>query len=454
MDEMVLSPATGLRESQTRQDMVPWLNKKRKYRFTATIGWAMFQPERLARALPADSSVAQALGFAALANTIFLILGIGVVLAIGLGMAFLGAATGGRAGPTIAGILVGGVATLVVLPAGFLLILFLWSLVTHGLLSVLGSPVGGLKRTVESLAYSSGANILTGIPCLGVYASMVSWIWWVVSGSIMVCRLHRVRGWVAAVAVALPPLIAMGTFIGLMIWMIVGPMRSGIAASAAMTASTPITTAIDASARVTSLSAAMPGPSASRAKSAEILRLVGTGKLPVDLLVSSDSKGQRDALSTEAVWLRSLAKMNEDERAAAIEQAVHDLGDGTMCFRMGDFVIVCDEDGAWEHAQGAGGVWVVVCIPKQLLAEARAVYSQTTGASGNASVGMSGAPVEWVAFAAATRAGGTDFLTGATLPGLLTLQNTTRKGVGLPPLPDLMTIPEVKIPPDLPTVGE
>lgn len=223
MDEMVLLPAEGWKEEQTRAEEVPWLKRKKVGFFRAwfgTIAMAMTHPGRLIRALPVDGQSWRAFWFALMTNFCFMFVGIalGWVLLIVLMVVFSAAAGGGSGG---GGAIAGGAAfatglfTLIPL-LFFALLLSLWAIAAHGLLRLTGPTRYGPLRTFDAVCYANGANILMAIPCFGVYFQAVAWIWPGVSATIMLRETHGVSGWRAAFAVFLPPIAAIGSLIALM----------------------------------------------------------------------------------------------------------------------------------------------------------------------------------------------------------------------------------------------
>lgn len=194
MDEMVLRPADGVDEIQTRVEHAPWLERSERgfiRAWFATVGLAMVNPPKLMRGTPRDSSAASAWGFALLTNAVafgstalFMSL---VFLAM---MLFWG--MGGGAPDVMAG-------AFMLIPAfvGFvvhMLVLVLWGPVTQGLLRLTNrrrTRLERMGRTYQALCYASGANVITALPCLGVY---IGWLWWAISAVFTVRQVHGIRG--------------------------------------------------------------------------------------------------------------------------------------------------------------------------------------------------------------------------------------------------------------------
>lgn len=437
MDEMTLLPAAGLSERHTRPDEVPWLSKAATWRMFRTIGWAMFQPGRLARALPPEPSPGRALFFSAIVNTIFGLLGLGVIFIFSAVMAAAAASRSGgvAAGLTVvAGIIFG---LVFVVPVAFALLVCLWALLTHGLLCLFARPAGGLRRTAECLAYASGANALSGVPCLGAYVSMIMWIWWAVSGAIMLSVTHRVRGWAAALAALIPPLLVFAvaiTFVALGLFgaITAAQRRVQSAQAAAQTAAN-----VDAAARVVEMWKSIPEP-APGAPAPTPLELVGSGDLSPELLIPSAPDGTRDEHGSAAVWLRRLASVPEAEAAAMVERAMETVPDDAAAYRAGDFIIFAVPAGEWRRQPDASGVWDVMCLPATIAAMLPAPDQTLSG--------MDDSTMEF-RVEVITATGRAESLPLVMLRAEVGLQNDLRVKLGLPEIPDPASVPSAAIPP-------
>ncbi len=220
MDDMVLLPTEGLEEEQTQTFRPAWLDRKKRgvvRSWFSMVGVALTSPGRLIRATPVDSSLPAAFWFAVF--TQFLI-SVGMLLPFFIVPAVMLLATGSGPGGRLFAIAPVGA----IMAAGALAIvplLGLWGLLAHGLLRLTGPTFAGPRRTCQALCYSSGANALTGIPCLGYY---VGWIWWLVSAVVMVKEGQRVRGPRAAFAVLTGPLLSIAGLIGLYVWFMISVM--------------------------------------------------------------------------------------------------------------------------------------------------------------------------------------------------------------------------------------
>ncbi|MCE7973401.1 MAG: hypothetical protein DYG92_03605 [Leptolyngbya sp. PLA1] len=224
MDECVLLPAAGVREELTRADENPWLVRARLGRakaWFASLGRAMTQPGRLIEATPTGSG--WGLGYAVLTNLIFTLVGwAGFIIFI---VIISAVAAGGRGGmrPMLGvggGIGAGALSVVLFLGLGIVA----WIGLTHWLLRITGGSAYPIARTAQAICYSSGANVLSAVPCLSLYIWPLALIWWAVSATMMVAKGQKVHGGRAAFAVLTPPgvvvLAAVGGFTWFMFWSI------------------------------------------------------------------------------------------------------------------------------------------------------------------------------------------------------------------------------------------
>lgn len=206
MDDMVLLPTEGVKEEQTKVDTMPWLERKSTSFIKAwwlTVKRGMTAPSALMRATPIGSPGISAVWFAVTVNVLAMLVGFGSLLIFGFVISGAFRGGGGRMGAAFGGGLL--ITFLgVTLLSG--LMVFLWALSTHFLLSLGGPRAGSLSRTIHALGYSAGPMVLGAVPCLGVYISFVGWIWWLISATLMLKEAQRVSGGRAAFAVLTPPI--------------------------------------------------------------------------------------------------------------------------------------------------------------------------------------------------------------------------------------------------------
>lgn len=209
MDDAVLLPTEGVAEEITVSEPMPWLERHRLGFFKSmfqTIGKSMVSPDRLINATPENSPIGRALSFAVVTNTLYFIFSgvpfFGFLFGFGgggSGVGMVGAAIGG-----FAGMLLGWAVSLVV-------ICYVWTALVHLILRMSGDTPHPFNRTLTAIFYSSGANGLLAIPCMGQY---ISPLWWLVSACIMVKSAQKATGLRASLAVCIPPVLAFAITIG------------------------------------------------------------------------------------------------------------------------------------------------------------------------------------------------------------------------------------------------
>lgn len=214
MDEMVLLPAEGVREEQTEGHRQPWLERGTRRGFWSawfgTIGHALVMPGRLMKATPPESPAGKATAFFAITQLAVSIVSVApfmifMILPISMG------AGGGSTMSQILDALLGMGIFFGVMAIAWFISLLLTTGATHGILLITGGCAHGFKRTYQALCYSSGANAVTSVPCLGAY---FGWIWWLVSACIAVKEGQRVHGGRAALAVLTFPVLSLVLVIG------------------------------------------------------------------------------------------------------------------------------------------------------------------------------------------------------------------------------------------------
>ncbi|MCK4660646.1 MAG: YIP1 family protein [Phycisphaerae bacterium] len=347
MDEMVLLPAEGLEEEQTEVEQMPWLNRSKRgvvRGWFSTVGMALVGPGRLMRLTPLHSSTASAWWFTFFTHMLLMLVGVTpfVVLSVGIGLfGGLGATPGFMEmgiGASMGGVfLLGAVAV-----AG---------LITHGLLMMTGKTAGGLGRTYHAICYSSGANVVMLIPCLGWY---LGWVWWVVSAVLMVRQGQKVGGARAALAVLTFPLLSIAGFIAFSVW--------------AVTFSATPTTTFGTGATVGSVSEtrvvldavlnyaeqhAGQGPD-------HAIQLVDEDFLAAwDLLVVETDTQQAD-VPLGQTSLDGFAFLTRVQKDRLVRESIAALPDGIVAHRLGDFVFTYH---GMDLATANNTSWVVIMWP-------------------------------------------------------------------------------------------
>ncbi len=420
MDAMVLLPAEGYSEEQTAAATNPWLVKGQPLlrKWMRTIGMSLAHPGQLIDGTPLESSRGSAWKFALLTNVAAIGIGVGLwsVLQAGM-MAAMGA---GGAGAPGAGILLvsmlgcgllGGV-------VGFFVFAFLWAAMAHVLLLLTGGGTRGFVRTLQVILYSSGANAIGAVPCLGFY---VSWIWWAVSAAIMLKRGHRIGGARAALAACAAPVCLVVVGVGLLLFPVMMTARTAAAAAAAGGAGPGAPGAggqfafADSSSRevVASMTRALQARARSEgAWPQHAAELLNIGLTP-DAFVGPISPTQPSDVTAAGESLQALQEADRAERTLALDSIAAAMPEDVVAHRVGDFVFTYH--GAPVEADGR--LWLVIQSPAP----------SELSAPGEIVVGVAD--------------GSTRVYPAVALPAILEGQNAVRAELGMPPLwhPDFVS---------------
>lgn len=405
MDEMILSPAPGTSEEQTSLRL-PWLERRergwlRAWLSTARI--ALFAPSQLMKAVPADSSGWEAFRFVFL--NLVPVLTIACIPVVIFDVLIMASTMGNAPLFFIVGML------LMTLVSGLLSLVWiaLWALLAHALLRLTGQTAGPLLRTQQAIYYSSGANLVTAIPCLGSY---VGWIWYLVSAIFAVKEGQRVHGGRATFAVLGPPVIVFLAFAGFFLAVM------ALARTATFTSLPATTTAAQPQGdtlKVTQAVVNFARKHNGRAPDHAIL-LVTRGDLFASDFVGSDSMTRLDGIPLGGTTLEhfSFVKLSEQTRFASA--AVTGLPKGTVAHRLGDYVFTFH---GMDLSTPDPRLWVVVRI---LDPAANASVPPHL----NLTCGMADGTFR--------------SMPASQFPSDLAAQNSVRAELGLPPLPDLRTV--------------
>ncbi|UCD73933.1 MAG: hypothetical protein JSV91_09050 [Phycisphaerales bacterium] len=414
MDGMLLRPAEGVEERQTRATPMPWLERKERGWFKAwmaTIGMALGQPGKLMKIVPAESTSGQAWGFAALTISVVAIVSTLPGLCVFLLVPSMSAPGAGGPPPgTLMAAMGGMLGMSLALSFGLAVIhLLIWGLVTHGLLKIFARPAAGLGRTYQGLCYASGAYSLTVVPCLGPY---VGWIWWIISGVLAVRDGQGVTGGRAALAVLTWPvaeiILIIGFYATIITMMFVGMPPGSMAASGGM----------DATQETQQLSQDLISNAAANNGCGpdHVVEMVPTSNLGAISFVSWDTAtSEADVILPDGTLLLDLQRMPPNRQRMKIDEIVASLPEDVIAHRMGDFLFThhgIDFDSA------DSGLWIVL-------------YSPDPDVNG-----------PWVAptIVAGCLDGSTQQIPISTLNSALQQQNMLRNSHALPPLPDPATI--------------
>lgn len=406
MSQMVLRPAEGVSEQQTRVDHMPWLERAHRpwfKRFFLTIIGGMFGPVRMMRAVPKEGSTGTAWMFALQCFGIFLLCGIGLpFLVIGLIQMLSRGSQATEPLVISAAVAFGGT-------AGLMGVTGLWALAAHGLLRISGGANEPLGRTTQAFCFSAGTLSMFAFPCLGIYClNFVGAIWWVISATLMLAEAQKVHGGRAAFAVITPVLtvaVIAGAvlFGGLYFASISNPMMFNAA-----TATPQWETRIMAQ-NIVTYAAANNGQGPPHAA-----QLVIDNSLGADNFMAMMSGNSTVAVPVADTTLDKFERLPTNRKQLAAQAAAKALPPSTIAHRMGDFVFT-------YHGINLNNpdpnLWLVVLIPEQ---------------------GPGGAPV--VIRPVVGQADGTSRQITGSFSAELAAQNSLRKSIGLPALPDLATV--------------
>ncbi len=352
MDEMILLPTEGLEEEQTDAPYHPWLDRRKVGRFKgwlSTIWLAMTGPVRLMQLAPKERSTGQAWWFAIITNVLAVSVGFGPFLLLPLLMTMGG-------GPQIGfwrlvGALPKFALVAVILICAGLLAIVLWGLLAHGLLRLTGRTSGPLSRTLEAICYSSGANIATGVPCLGYY---FGWIWWCISAVFTLKTTHKVSGGRAALAALLPPGLLIVSAIALWVYVMFGAMSSPNLYSMGNIAAPRGETQIIVDALI------LHAEENADQLPTHAIELVVQCRVIAWNLTLGGSHTFLDAVPVGGTTLEAFTLASSTRQTAIMNAAVKALPEDVIAHRLGDFVFTFH---GIDMKNGDPDLWIVIASP-------------------------------------------------------------------------------------------
>jgi endogenous inhibitor of DNA gyrase (YacG/DUF329 family) len=328
MDEMVMRPAEGVDEEDTRAEVLPWLERARLGFFKAwwgTIKLALFQPSRVMRLAPVNEASGAAWWFAFL-NT-FAIMFLATLPSLIFMLIFSGGMGGGPPVPmTFFG--VGMICAFVGYTVLLLLMIVIWGLVTHLVLALTGGTQHSMGRTFQCLCFSTGANWISAIPCVGPY---LGWIWWLVSAIFMVMEGQRIGGGRATLGVLAIPLLMLIVGLGGTLYLFNQAMNATTITGKGFGTPVAETESIaDAVLRYAEVNAYL-GPD-------HALRLVTEDYLsPIDLVMMISDTQVAD-IPVNRITLSDWEDLTAPQQLAETRTAAGNLPAGVIAHRLGDFV--------------------------------------------------------------------------------------------------------------------
>ena len=411
MDEMVLLPAAGVAEYQTKVEQAPWLERDRIGRLRAwfaTVFQGLFLPNRLIRGVPVESGAGQALWYAVVTSAIFAATStVPIMLFIGLmAFAFGGLNQGGGLDFAIVA-----VSMFAGLWVSTLVLLGLWGLITHGMLLITGGAQHSIGRTFQAIGYSIGGAAFLAVPLFGMYLGIIPLIWWMVSAIIMITIGQGVHPGRAILATALTPVavivIVVGGFIALMM----------LGVSSARTTMVQMSQSGALAAQKMSSDLLTASDSNHGAYPAFALELAADDVMKLDQFVNDMSFTDASDIKFGSQALFDLYALSEEEYKARIADIAAMMPPDIVAHRIGDFVFTYH---GMAPNRSDNALWVVVAAPPATLQEIPDTYAIgivreiTVVMADGSSVSH---PVE---------------LFGAALED----QNRIREANSLPPLPD------------------
>jgi hypothetical protein len=416
LDEMVVLPAEGMTEADTRPGVVPWLERRKRgtvKAFFATIGLAMVRPATLMRGVPRDAPVGDSLAFGIIALTLAVVIG-GSLPSLGY-WAWMAIVLGGWTTRFWEVFQFGflGLVT-VFMAAGAIPML---ALVSHAVLRLGGRPQHALDRTIQAVGYSAGAGAVSAIPCVGPFAG---WIWWMVSAVIMVRAGQQVSGGRATAAVlALPVMliVIIGGLAGMVAWWASSAFGGGGFGGPGFTAQSQQTYALSSSLIQHSWQGNRAGPE--HAIELILVGYVGAwawGGSAGSPFCQQGTKTTAQDIPVGNATLEDFLAMNTSKKLGAAMALLEALPDGIIAHRLGDFVFT------YHGAPLSGSdpqLWVVVMVPDP---------------------DVNGKPAPRDAVHIGTDSYSVTEIPFGELAKALKEQNAYRKTLGLAPLPDLRTV--------------
>lgn len=420
MDRMVLLPAEGVAEARTKPDANPWLERKERGFFKAsfaTVGKSLAGQVPLMRGLGDQVRPGEAWRFALLILVVWL--GVGVALPLFGFAAITSLGSGSRATAAIG--FASGV-TLGLAGAWFILVV-LWGLSTHGLLRVTGGAPHTIGRTFEAILYSSGVTFPLAVPILGVYCgSTFVTIWWMVSAILMIVYGQKVHGGRATFATLAFPgtmfILVVGGYFGFIAYVLgqAGPMGPGGNWPNSYSATQTITADVMDYAQINDGS----GPQhvilllqGDAGLNAPAVRMWSTS---VDDFVEYSTNTYTEDIVVDDVTLEEFEDLTATERRAVGANVVDAMPENVIAYRFGDYVFTYH--GA-DLSATDNLLWVVVMLPDPDVNSPLQSWQSIE-------VGLADQSVNTFQF--------------RDLAMRTQRQNVHRASIGLPLLPDLMTV--------------
>lgn len=419
MDEMILLPTEGIEEDETRPETVPWLDTKLG-RFRAwwnTVGMALVRPADLMKLLPLDSSVGRAIWFGTLTHSLAIIgsFAVFMIFSVIVAMAIAG---GGGPGGIAGAMLCTPLMALLLVP----ILVLVWSCLVHAVLCITGKNVKPLSRTIQAVFYSAGANIITAIPCLGMY---IGWIWNLISQIIMLKEGHGISARRAIAAVVLPLLLAIGVPVAILVPAVRGVQTAASGARAVM----------QRQMSTSSVTAALTGYCQTRQSAwpSHAIELVTADLLRVSDLVDASTATMLEQVPIGDTTLAQLEYLSAAEQDAIAKDVVDAMPPNVIAHRLGDFVFTYH---GIDLANADPNLWLAILAPDP----ERQKPASDPGSVDDSFPIFAGQIRLPVASAPANPPPVTRPIPLSNRTTALASQNALRAQHGLPPLPDIWAL--------------
>jgi hypothetical protein len=266
-----------------------------------------------------------------------------------------------------------------------------------------------IGHTYQSLLYSIGTIWPIGIPCVGPYCiQYFIWIWWAVSGILMLKQMQQVSGVRASAAVLTFPLTLIVLVVGGYFLFIITMINSSSASGSFARFSTAETSAIAAS--VISYAASHNGQGPAHA-----VQLVSASGMGAAEFIAADSSAVESSISVGDVSLDQIQLLPPNRQRMATQAAADALPANVVAHRLGDFVFTYH---GINFSSCDRGLWIVI---RSLDPDSNPPFSK----SGGMVVG---------------HADGTVKVFSSNFSTALAAQNRLRAKYGLAPLPDPATV--------------
>jgi hypothetical protein len=350
MDEMVLRPVEGLDEHGATPHRVPWLHRRSLGGLRGwwkTITMAMTSPQSLMRGLPLDSSVGQSWWFAIVTNLI-VIAGTLIPLWGCIGVMIAAAPRSGGGAPSI--LFAIGV-QMVIVVLFWIVGLAIWGGITHAALRLTGDTRHTVGRTYQALCYSSGANIVSAIPCIG---GNIGPIWWIISAILCVKEAQRVSGGRATFAVLVGPLcfiaLAVAAYLGLVFWAINNAGTTGRFNMAARQSDIQAVTS----------ALGIYAATQNNEYPAHAAQLVNASALGGFQLISGQTLTSTSDITVGAQTLDQFMLLPTNRQRLAAQDAADALPADVVAHRLGDYVFTYH---GISPGSGDPNLWIVIASP-------------------------------------------------------------------------------------------